>query len=353
VSFLYRQVILFDESHEELLKLDRIKKDKDWDSWTRLKEFLTSLPCRIIQNRKAPISDELLENVDVLIFGCPRVPFNQDEIKTIINFVKNGGSLFVMNNYGGDLRNNNNLSKVLQEFGMAFRNDQVFDPEHNIHGYKYGLVIQNFNNSPLLFNIDEFYYLIGCSLKVFGNARVIASSSTASYHKLYDSNQKWTRGEETHLPVLATSELENGGRIVAIGEFNLFSDDDFGLIMPSNKMLFKNILSWLLEPKMKIEERLDMLNLKMVEVTREISNIKRILRLGTVEKNGTRKLYSKDQLAIKVTKLEKALEDDSEEIREIEKTYYQKRVKYEFYAILISIISIVAVFISILISILF
>ncbi|MHC1591444.1 MAG: Gldg family protein [Candidatus Helarchaeales archaeon] len=347
-----RQVIMFDESHSELLQLDRVQRDKDWDSWTRLKKLMDSLHYKVIKNTTEPITDEILKNVDILVLGCPRTPFSESEITSIVSFVENGGSLFLMSNYGGDMRNNTNLSAISRNFGIEFCNDQIFDPEQNIAGYKYGVIISDLSDSPICFNVPEFYYLIGCSLKVSKNARTIARSSQSSYHKIYEKGETWKKDSTARLPVIAAVETENKGRIVAIGEFNLFSDDDFGLIMPSNKKLFINIINWLLEPKLQLEQRIELQELKLVEISREIAELKRIFSIATVEKDGKKTLYSPEQLALKVSRIEASIDSDSEEMKELEKFYYRKRVRYEFYAIIISAISIVIVFISLIFSIL-
>ena len=69
------------------------------------------------------------EEYDLLIIGVPHLgpDLDVEEINDLAKYVKDGGSLLVINDGGGDYENKNNLSQLTEKFGIAFNSDILFD----------------------------------------------------------------------------------------------------------------------------------------------------------------------------------------------------------------------------------
>ncbi|MHA1785742.1 MAG: Gldg family protein [Candidatus Helarchaeota archaeon] len=341
--------ILIDVAHDNLF-FSKLPAEESWKRWNEAEKLIENLKLEV--EFLEEFNEELIniKKGQILIIGGPQKEYTTDEIDLIVKFTKNSGSLFVMHNYGGDLKNKTNLNKIMKKFGIEFQNDLILDEINNVQGFVHGPIINDLEKTPIFFNVKDFSLILGCSLKVSSPAREIARSHKNSYTKKFISTNTWQEENSSKKIVAAIVDEIDLGRIFAIGDLHLFSDDDSGLKMLENAKLFENILIWLSEPFISISENIKRINQKMSIISRELIEIKE--KTGLMEALETSKgivsskLYTPDELALKVKKLETDLARDAEISRKGELDYFSKRVRYQFIALIISIVSI---FISIII----
>ncbi|MFX0132763.1 MAG: Gldg family protein [Candidatus Hodarchaeota archaeon] len=339
--------VAFDRTHKEILKIGKTG-EHEWESWANAEELIRKKGFENINLEKSALKYSDLSQYNILIIGAPQTKFSDDEISSIVQFVKKGGNLLAINEQGGDLRNNTNLSEITKNFGIEFNNDMIHDKVHNIKGYAYGPVISDFQYcSSLTFNIREFNILLGCSLKVSNEALIVARSSKDSYVKIKTPSGKWIKREGASLPVLAAYESAGeGGRVVAIGDPHVFSDDDVGMPLYNNRVLFNNIIDWLSEPSLNAEEKFLILSNKINKISDDLVRLKKkmgIIETGdSVYRSGT---YLPDEIVARIDQLETSLKSTDKKIEEEEIKYYKSRIRLEIWAIIISFLSLIAVII--------
>ncbi|MHA1385691.1 MAG: hypothetical protein ACTSR3_18220 [Candidatus Helarchaeota archaeon] len=189
--------------------------------------------CKEFDEPLANITD--FSEIEVLILACPdNSKFFDAEIKSILNFVENGGGLLILSHAGGDKGLRTNLRQLTGRFDFYFNNDEVFDFSSNL-GYQSYVIIKNLQNHSITEKVPDFCYRIGCSLTVKNNATILAySSDSASPEKT---------------PILTSTEYKKG-RIVGLGSYEIFRDEiNGGINYENNLKLALNIFNWLVKNK--------------------------------------------------------------------------------------------------------
>ena len=338
---------VFDESHEELLKIGK-SVENQWESWTIAEEIVRDKGYTITTLKKSPITFQDLSKFNILIIGAPQTSFTKEEITSIVEFVKNGGCLLALNGYGGDIQNNTNLSEITKYFGIKFNNDMVHDKLHNIKGHSYGPIISDLEFiSPITYNIREFNIVLGCSLSVTDEAQVVFRSSKDAYVKVLTPTNKWVEKEMPLMPILAVYKNKSGeGRVVALGDSHIFSDDDVGMSLFNNRCLFSNILEWLSDPSLDIDDRYSLLYAKLIKTADDLVLLKK--KLGIIETGSSiyeRRTHLPDEIMARIDKLENILEEVEKTTGKEKIKYYKSRIRLEVWAVIISISSLLTVII--------
>lgn len=183
-----------------------------------------------------------LKNARVLIFAAPTLAFTAEDRTILMNYVKEGGNLFLMANEGGDKQSKSNLNFVLKDTGISVSSTSVI----RVSYYKYlhpkevyvsnGVVHSDFVRSinseekkPTMthsvedthddsenedFNLTgfKFVYPFGTSLTVKAPAVTLLSSGSVSY--------------PVNEAVLAYEKIGQG-MLIVLGSWKLLSDDYF------------------------------------------------------------------------------------------------------------------------------
>ncbi|MHA1794126.1 MAG: hypothetical protein ACTSVI_15900, partial [Promethearchaeota archaeon] len=112
--------ICFTQGHDEKLVIEEVQHEGLVDMLFRSEYKLGKI--------ETWVSWQRLSGYQVLVIGCPQENnFKDEEIKTIINFVKDGGGLFLINDEGGDALSGSNLNAIASQFGFVFNPDLVKD----------------------------------------------------------------------------------------------------------------------------------------------------------------------------------------------------------------------------------
>ncbi|GAI60340.1 unnamed protein product [marine sediment metagenome] len=94
-----------------------------------------------------------MENVDVLVLGNPiNDYFSNIEIKDIVNYVRTGGNLILVSEYGADYLQKTNLNDIAPNFGILFEKNLIKEQNSNNHNRSSILHIQNFPKNNINLN---------------------------------------------------------------------------------------------------------------------------------------------------------------------------------------------------------
>ncbi len=185
----------------------------------------------------APISDESLKGVNVLVVMAPARNYTDNEINTINNFVKNGGGLFLLgDNWGNeDGGSDYAFNKLAKSFGVAYANNSLVLDSSNYFILTENLKITNISSSPITSNVSEFYYIEGSYISTPGSSNVSAYSGVNSWA---DIGNLSTQGFTTSNKVKDPNELS--------GPFPILSSMNYGygkvVFMGSVRSLSNNYL---------------------------------------------------------------------------------------------------------------
>ena len=237
----------FDYSHKNKL----IIEDPGFNDFI---EFLFNSDLKL-GKIEAGITYEKLSAYNVFIIGVPIAEsyLTPEEIEDLMKYVKDGGSLLIVNDKGGDHENKNNLSELTKHFGIKFNHDQLFDNE-NFSKDNSRPIIKEFKKHFITRDITQIIHSVGCTLEIDKSVEnedidvsaVALSSEESAWHKYFDG-EEWVDEPVKSLPIIAIGHY-GMGKIVAIGNLSLFSGfhDLYGIHAADNFKLISNVISWLM-----------------------------------------------------------------------------------------------------------
>ncbi|HPS91133.1 MAG TPA: hypothetical protein PKV33_03160 [Methanothrix sp.] len=116
----------------------------------------TKVAPNIISDR---ITDDILKNYDILIIKTPS-SYQPSEIEAIVNFVKNGGGLFLIGDHTNFAGIGTNLNQLSNRFGIEFG----FDAVNTIQGRLFYFKREGFIH-PVIKYMPYLDFMTGCSLR--------------------------------------------------------------------------------------------------------------------------------------------------------------------------------------------
>ncbi|UYP00717.1 DNA-binding protein [Oceanotoga sp. DSM 15011] len=186
--------ILFDESHSQTAG------NSDWTITGGYSDFadLAKKMGLNVKNEKIHIKKDILDLFGIFIIPEPNGPFFADEIEALLEWVKDGGNLFIIADHGGADRNGNGWDAVrvfnefTENFGFLFEGDDLEEePLKNVYKHEITKNIQNigvWNGSSinilkkdievLISDINKKPYLIST---VYGKGKVIAIGDSSPF----------------------------------------------------------------------------------------------------------------------------------------------------------------------------
>jgi hypothetical protein len=204
---------------------------------------------------EAGITYEKLSDYNVFIIGVPIADsyLSSEEIEYLVSYVKDGGSLLVVNDKGGDIENKNNLNDLTNVFGIEFNPDQLFDNEN----YSKDIarpIIKDFKKHFITRDIFQIIHSNGCTIEIDKSVEtedidvsaIAFSSKESAWHKVFDG-EEWVDEPVETAPIIAIAHY-GMGKVVAIGNLSLFSGfhKSYGIHAADNFKLISNIISWLM-----------------------------------------------------------------------------------------------------------
>jgi hypothetical protein len=204
---------------------------------------------------EAGITYEKLAGYNVFIIGVPSADsdISPEEIDHLTNYVKDGGSLLIINDKGGDIENKNNLNELTKNFGIKFNPDQLFDNENFTKDISRP-IIKDFRKHFITRDIAQIIHSNGCTIEIdesvetedINVSAIGFSSEESAWHKIFDG-EDWVDEPVESAPILVIGHY-GLGKIVAIGNLSLFSGFHalYGIHAADNFKLISSIISWLM-----------------------------------------------------------------------------------------------------------
>ncbi len=240
---MLRKTILFDLNHNEMLTLD-----EEFSDFLKLLQYLN---LNIKKNENKDLTKKILDGVDVLVLGNPIDDyFSNIEIKDIVNYVRVGGNLMLVSEYGADFLQKTNLNELATNFGFFFEKNLI--KEQNSHNQNCSSIlhIQKFPSNDIVNGLREVIIGGACSLFLKKGAKpLLQTSENNIWSEIYNNtSEEWTKDKEQQHTIAAYSNFGQG-KVIALGDIDIFcSDDNIGINSLDNQKFLQNAINWLTEP---------------------------------------------------------------------------------------------------------
>ena len=247
--------ILFDLAHNELLNIYD-------DEFSEFLALLKSLNLKINQNEGKNLASKEL-HANILVIGNPvNNYFSNIEIKNVINFVRNGGAVLLISEYGGDYLQKTNINDISgKNFGIYFQKNIVREFNKINQNCSSILSVQNFNSHNTTRQLRELIIGGSCSISLTKSSNPLLWSNDSWTEIFNGTNEQRLKEKEETVQIISAYTEYGRGKALAIGDIDIFSNDpNIGLNCLDNRKFVENILSWLLEPVKKSDIMLWCLN---------------------------------------------------------------------------------------------
>lgn len=181
-----------------------------------------------------PLTPQKLEGYDVLIIMASESNYTDEELKTIKQFVSNGGGLYLVG-YGWGVEDGDDnfaFNKISRSFGVDFASHLIVSDNENYLVYHQFVKANDIKSHPVTANVPELYYLMGTYIKNPGNSTVLAYTSSNSWADngvltsegySVPNDKKESNEQKGPLPILSVMEYGNG-KIVFMGAAGSFTN---------------------------------------------------------------------------------------------------------------------------------
>jgi hypothetical protein len=227
--------ILFDQGHGQAFT---IEKDGDLQL-SKFAGIISGKGCQVIATR-APLTPQVLKDVNALIISGAFKPLSENETKAIGDFLDNGGRLVVLLHIAPP------LVPLLNALGVASANGVVREGDKSliIDGEPLYFKVSTLKEHPLTRSLSYFTLYGGWPLfPVQKGVSTIASTSSMAWVDL-NRDQSLSHKE----PVQAFGVLVIGK--VGKGEFAVFADDAIfqnRFLKGENEKLAENLSLWMMQ----------------------------------------------------------------------------------------------------------
>lgn len=224
-------------------------EDEEFSEFINL---LKRLDLKIKRNEKENITKEVLDKSDLLVIGNPINDFfSSIEIKNIVDFVRSGGGLLLLSEYGADFLQKTNLNDISGKFGIFFEKNIIKEANSVNQNCTSILHIQNFSNHQITKQIREINIGGACSLFLKKEAKpLIITHEKSFWSEVYSkSSEQWIKEEEEKQQIISAYTEFGKGKVVAIGDIDIFtSNSKMGIKSLDNSKFLQNMINWLKEP---------------------------------------------------------------------------------------------------------
>lgn len=242
--------ILFEEYYSDWTKSTK-PIDENWYSMASTYNYYTM---RIFLNsyydvtvNENPLDYVDLAQFDVLLIKIPTRPYSEEAIKKIVDYVKNGGSLWVIGDHTNVFGSSTYLNPLLNHFGLKLRHDGIY---HNVHGSFNNFYRNNPVNHPIMHKVPVFLFATSCSLQIKNPSirAVIPGITTKAYRANY-ANKNFFPDTKPDLNIIYGSNTLmaagpfGNGRIAVFTDSTVFSN--FYMYLPGKPELALSTVTWL------------------------------------------------------------------------------------------------------------
>jgi hypothetical protein len=241
---MQKRTILFDSTHNEMMNIE----DKEFTEFLNL---LSRIDVNWRNNENERLKSEMLKEIDLLVIGNPIDDFfSSFEVKLVVDFVRSGGGLLLLSEYGSDYLQKTNLNDIAGKFGINFEKNLVKEVNKTNQNCISTLHIFNFFKHQITKHIREIKIGGSCSLFLSKDARPLLQTNQNSWSEVFNnSTEQWIKEDEEKEQIVAAFTEFGKGKVVAIGDIDIFtSDSNFGLNSLDNQKFIQNVINWIIEP---------------------------------------------------------------------------------------------------------
>lgn len=222
--------------------------DKDFHEFSN---FLKRLNLSVKRNEQEQITKKVLDKTDLFVIGNPIDNyFSSIEVKSVVDFVRSGGSLLILSEYGSDFLQKTNVNDISGKFGIFFEKNIVKEANSVNLNCTSLLHIQSFPDHSITKNIREINIGGICSLFLNREAKpLLVTPGNSFWTEIYNaSSEQWIKEEEKQLIIAAYTEFGKG-KVAALGDIDIFtSNSRMGITSLDNRKFLQNLINWLAEP---------------------------------------------------------------------------------------------------------
>ncbi|MFX0140787.1 MAG: hypothetical protein ACFFDN_44525 [Candidatus Hodarchaeota archaeon] len=241
---MLKKNVLIDLTHNEMLNIDD-------DEFKEFLNLLERLDMKIKKNEDEHITKEALENIDLLIIGNPIDDFFSSlEIKHVVDYVRSGGGLLLLSEYGADNLQKTNLNDIAGKFGIFFEKNIIKETNSANQNCTSILHVHDFLKHDITKNIREIIIGGACSLLLTKGVKPLLQTNEHSiWSEVYDNiSEEWNKEDEKRQNIASYTEFGQG-KVVAIGDIDIFtSNSRIGINSLDNRKFIQNVINWLIEP---------------------------------------------------------------------------------------------------------
>jgi hypothetical protein len=193
------------------------------------------------------ITPELLDKYDVLILKIPTSPFSGSEVDAIIQFVKNGGGLYLLGEHTNVFGSSAFLNPIAENFKFSFRYDVIFDIETK---FVQLYIPPELMPHPIVQHMPPFLFETSCSIEPYSYLieRVILENGLKSLDIDYHSSNFYPQVQDAANmkfgPFIQMVAVKSGkGRVAAFTDSTVFSN--FSAFNPGKAELLLCSVDWL------------------------------------------------------------------------------------------------------------
>jgi hypothetical protein len=199
---------------------------------------------RVKRNDALPLSPEVLRGCSILVLQPPTSAYTSGEIEAILDFVRNGGGLFIIGDHTDAFGMRTYLNPIGRRLGFSFSDDAV-----NEVVYSRNVWAPSGIPHPVTAGMKPFLFYTGCSLEIGPDFQ-----PSMVQEALHQDKPNYTVGtffgdfkvepdERVCSTVLSATRLYGKGRVFVWSDSTLFSN--FSVYTPGKLELVKSVMSWL------------------------------------------------------------------------------------------------------------
>ena len=146
---MQEKTILFDLCHNEMLNIEE-------GEFSDFKNLLKKANLKVKINKSENLTKSDILDADIMVIGNPIDDyFSVQEIKLICDFVRTGGSLLLISEYGADFLQKTNLNDLSgKNFGIFFEKNLI---KESNNGKESSIIkIKNFEDNDITNGLREF-----------------------------------------------------------------------------------------------------------------------------------------------------------------------------------------------------
>ncbi|MFO7899699.1 MAG: hypothetical protein R6V58_11650 [Planctomycetota bacterium] len=199
-----------------------------------------------------PLTDEVLEDCDVLMLKCPTQRYGPDEVRAVLRFVERGGGLMLVGEHTNVFNMGTNLNDVARRLGFEFRHDCLFsipdpDDEPSVFEQRYDPPLVP---HPIVRHMPPLDFAISASIApgLSRGRAVILDTGLRNLPAFYRASNYYPqvkdRPDSRYGAFIELWAVRHGpGRVLAFGDSTIFSN--FSTFEPGKAELMLGMIEWL------------------------------------------------------------------------------------------------------------